>query len=199
MKFALTAAAILAACALPGMARADAIIPGYFGGIVDDGSNTGVAPQNTTFVPGDPITGNFTFDATTDTFTSFQIGGYSAAPGYTSTLSPPLAATSYAYIGVENPVANAGPSDLLQINFYYETTPGPSTVDIAAFIANPGPFSQDLSGGSPSFFSAFLTNPDGSITQVGALLTSFAVPEPADLLVMLPALAGLGLVRRRIG
>ena len=197
MKIVLAAAAV--SLAFASVARADITFPGYFGGIVDDGTYTNSGPENTSYVPGQPISGSFMFDATTDTFTSFNIGGYTAPAGYTSIYSPPLAATSFAYFGVQNPVPDAGPSADLQLDFYYESPPFSSTTNIASFIGNPGAYSQDLSGGSPSFFSVYLTNPDGSVTQVDALLTSFAAPEPESLLIIVPALAGLGLIRRRAG
>jgi len=170
-----------------------------FGGTVDDGTYTNSGPQNTSFVAGQPISGVFVFNPTTDKFTSFRIGGYSAALGYTSVYSPPLASTAFAFLGVQNPVLDSGPSDALQINFYYETPPFPSTTNIASFIENPGAYSQDLTYYAPSFFSVYLTNPDGSVTQVDGLLTSYVVPEPASLLITLPALAWLGLIRRRVG
>jgi hypothetical protein len=198
MKIAFAAAAVFSACVFTTAAHADYLVWGSFGGIVDDGTYTNSGPVNTSFVPGEPISGNFDFDATTDTFNSFSIGGYTAAPGYTTIYSPPLTATAFAFFGVQNPVPNAAPSDDLEIDFYYENSPFPSTVNIAAFIENPGPYSQDLSGGSPSFFSAYLTNPGGSITQVDGLLTSFAVPEPTSLVITLSALTALGLIRRRI-
>jgi hypothetical protein len=201
MRIGLAAAAFSAACVVATAARADIMINVSFGGIVDDGTYTDSGPVNTSFTPGDPISGSFAFDTVTDTFASFQIGGYQAQPGYTSIYSPSLASTAYAYLGVQNQVLNAAPSNSLQINFYYETIPGPSTVNIAAFIADPGTFSQDLSSGSPSYFAAFITNPDSSITQVDGLLTSYSavVPEPASLLIVLPALAGVGFMRRRGG
>ncbi len=199
MRIVVAAAAIVSACGFASAARADAMMEGFFGGIVDNGTYTDSGPQNTHFAAGQTINGSFMFDETTDSFTSFEIGGYFASPGYTTVVSPPLAATAFAYIGVQNTVANAGPSNALQINFYYETPPGPSTVNIASFIANPGAFSQDLTGGSPSFFAAYLTNPGGSVTQVDGLLTSYAAPEPASLLLTLPGLAALGLIRRRFG
>jgi MYXO-CTERM domain-containing protein len=199
MKMSLTAAALTIVCAGAPVARADVVIPVDFAGIVDDGTYTDSGPVNTSFVAGQPIAGSFAFDATTSTFLSFQIGGYTAAPGYTSVFSPPLASTSLVYLGVQNQVPNAAPADRLQINLYYETAPGPSTVNIAGFIGNVGQFSQDLTSGSPSYFAAYLTNADGSVTQVDGLLTSFVAPEPASLLIALPALAGLGLIRRRRG
>ena len=195
MKLALAAAAFVA---FTSSAYADVLLPGYFGGVVDDGTYTDSPPVNTSFVPGQSISGQFVFDATTDMFTSFSIGGYTAQPGFTSIYSPPLVSTGYAYLGVQNPVLNSAPSNSLQINFYYETVPGPSTVNIASFIAHPGAFSEDLAGGSPSYFAAYVTNPNGSITQVDGLLTSYVVPEPASLLLALPALAGLALRRRRL-
>jgi hypothetical protein len=189
----------MAVCAGATAAHADVVIPVHFGGVVDDGSYTDSGPVNTSFTAGQPITGSFVFDTTTSTFLSFQIGGYIAAPGYTTVFSPPLASTAFVYLGVQNQVPSAAPSDSLQINLYYETSPGPSTTDIAAFIRDVGKFSEDLASGSPSYFAAYLTNPDGSVTQVDGLLTRFAVPAPASLLIVLPALAGLGLVRRRGG
>ncbi len=197
MKFALAVTAIVITGAFGAPAHADVIIPGYFGGIVDDGTYTDSGPVNTPFVAGQPITGSFTFDATTDMFTSFQIGGYTAQPGYTSIYSPALSQTAYAYLGVQNPVANAAPSNSLQINFYYENLPGQSTANIANFILHPDGYSQDLLGGSPSFFAAYITNGDGSVTQVDGLLTSYAAPEPASLMLALSGLTGLGFVRRR--
>jgi hypothetical protein len=179
-------------------AGADTMLTVAFGGTVDDGTYTDSGPVNTSYTPGQSITGSFQFDETTDTFTSFQIGGYTAKPGFTSIYSPPLASTGYAYAGVQNQVQNAGPSNSLQINFYYETPPGPSTVNIGAFLANPGAYSQDLSGGSPSYFAAYLTNADGSNTQVDGLLTSYqVVPLPASVALLLPGLLGLGLFGRR--
>ncbi len=197
MKIAVVAAVVVSAFVTA--AHADVLIPVSFGGIVDDGTYTNSGPEDTSYVPGEPISGGFVFDATTSTFVSFTIGGYSAATGYTSVYSPPLTSTAFAFLGVQNTVPNSAPSDELQINFYYETPPFPSTTNIAAFIEDPGAYSQDLTFFSPSFFSVYLTNPDGSTTQVDGLLTSFAVPEPASLLVTLSALAGLGLIRRRIG
>lgn len=195
MKMVLAAAAALFGFA--SVARADVIIPGWFGGIVDDGTYTNSGPENTSYVPGQAISGGFLFDATTDTFTSFNIGGYTAPAGHTSIYSPPLTSTAFAFFGVQNPIPDSGPSADLEIDFYYESAPFPSTTNIASFIRNPGDFSQDLSGGSPSFFSVYLTNPDGTVTQVDGLLTSYAAPEPASLMVILPAIAGLGLSRRR--
>ena len=178
-------------------AHADILIPGAFSGVVDDGTYTNSGPVNTTYVPGQPITGSFIFDGTTDTFTSFEIGGYTASPGYTTIYSPPLSSTAYAYFGVQNTVLDSGPSSALQINFYYETPPFPSTTNITSFLLNPGNFSQDLSGGSPSFFAAYVTNQDGSVTQVDGLLTRYAAPEPASVLLVLMAFAGMGLIRGR--
>jgi hypothetical protein len=162
----IVASALFCICSIASVAQADVLIPGAFSGTVDDGTYTDSGPQNTSFEAGQPIGGSFLWDATTAAFETFSIGGYTAAPGFTTVHSPALSATPYAYIGVENPVASAAPSDLLQINFYYETTAGASTANITSFILNPGTFSQDLTGGSPSYFAAYLTNPDGSVTQV---------------------------------
>nr|WP_294551278.1 hypothetical protein [uncultured Rhodopila sp.] len=199
MKQLVAVSALLCACAAASVAQADVLIPGAFSGIVDDGSYTDSGPQNTGFEAGQSINGSFLWDATTAAFQTFSIGGYTAAPGFTTVYSPALSATPYAFIGVENPIANAAPSDLLQINFYYQTTAGASTADITSFIRNPGAYSQDLTGGSPSYFAAYLTNTDGSVTQVDGLLTFYEAPEPASLLLTLPALLGLGAVRRRRG
>jgi hypothetical protein len=190
---------VVAFCA-SGPAWADVIIKASFGGIVDDGTYTDSGPVNTSYTVGQAISGSFVFDATTSSFTSFSIGGYTAAPGYTTIFSPPLTSTGYGYLGVENPVANSAPADLLQINFYYETTPLPSTATIASFIANPGSFSQDLSG-TPSYFAVDLTNANGTNTEVDGLLTSYVatLPEPGTLWLALPALAACALIRRRTG
>jgi hypothetical protein len=197
MKHVIAASALLCVCATASVAHADVLIPGAVSGIVDDGTYTDSPPLNTSFLPGQTITGSFVWDATTDAFQTFTIGGYTAAPGYTTIYSQSLASTAFAYVGVQNPVANAGPSNALQIDFYYETAPGPSTADITSFIVNPGAYSQDLTGGSPSYFAVYLTNADGSVTQVDALLTFYAAPEPASLLLTLPALLSLAAVRRR--
>ena len=203
MKLLLAAAALLATSAFTPAAHADVLLNGMFGGTVDNGSNTDSAPTNTTYQAGQAITGSFVFDATTSAFTAFTIGGYSAAPGFKSIYSPPLAATGYAYLGVQNPVTNAAPSNALQINFYYEGAL-PSTTPIASFIQNPGAYSTDVLGGAPSFFAASVTSAAGIVSRVDGLLTSYsvtspaAVPEPASLLAILPALTGLGLLRRRV-
>jgi hypothetical protein len=198
MKRVIAVAAMLSACAAACAAHADVMIPVAFSGIVDDGTYTDSGPQNTAFVAGEAISGSFLWDATTTAFATFSIGGYTAAPGFTTIYSPPLTATDYAYLGVENPVADAAPSDRLRINFYYETAAGASTASITAFIETPGTFSQDLAGGSPCYFAVYLTNADGSITQVDGLLTSFQeVPEPTSLRLSLPALPGPGALRRR--
>jgi hypothetical protein len=197
MKATISAALLAVALHVAGAARADTILSVNFGGTVDDGTYTDSGPINTPFVAGQSITGSFQFDETTGTFTQFQIGGYTVKPGYTSIYSPPLASTAYAYAGVQNQVLNSGPSNSLQINFYYETPPGPSTVNIGAFLANPGAFSQDTSGGSPSYFAAYLTNADGSNTQVDGLLTSYqAVPLPPGLPLLLSGVLGLGIAAR---
>jgi hypothetical protein len=152
---------------------------------------------NTSFVAGQAITGSFQFDENTNQFVAFQIGGYSVQPGYTSIYSPPLASTAYAFAGVQNQVPDSGPSNLLQINFYYEGAL-PSTLNIAQFLANPGAWSQDLSGGAPSYFAANLNIGQGDNVQVDGLLTSYeVVPLPATLSLLLPSLVGLGLFSRR--
>jgi hypothetical protein len=165
-----------------------------FSGTVDDGTYAN-APMNTSFVPGDPISGSFVFNTSTLMFTSFQIGGYTA-PGATTIYSPPLSATSFAYLGVEATNTSGQPTAELQLDFYYEAAL-PSTVNIAQFIQDPGDYSTDLTGGSPSQFNVFLTNSDGSVTTVGGLLTSYSVPEPGAMLLIAPALLGLAFVRRR--
>ena len=73
MKVVPTAAVIVLACAFATVANADVLIPGYFGGIVDDGTYTNSGPENTTFIAGEAISGSLVFDATTSAFTSFEI------------------------------------------------------------------------------------------------------------------------------
>ena len=194
MKPVLAAAVAMLGLGLAASAHAAAIY-GNFSGIVDDGTYTSSPPVNTSFTPGQSISGSFVFDNSSDAFTSFEIGGYST-PGAPTIFSPPLAATGFAFVGEKAVDVTGAVTSLLQINFYYENML-PSTVDIAAFIQDPGAYSQDLTGGSPSYFSVFLAN-GGSPIQVDGLLTSYATPEPAAVLLMLPALAGFGLARRRV-
>ena len=192
----LAAAVIALGLAAASSAHANTI-PVAFSGTVDDGTYAN-APSNTSFTPGQTISGAFAFDTTTDTFTSFEIGGYTA-PGAPTIFSPPLAATGLGYFGVEatNP-ATGSPTAELVLDFYYEGAL-PSTTDIASYILNPGAYSTDLAGGSPSQFNVFLTNADGTTTTVGGLLTSYAAPEPGAMMLIAPALAGLAFARRRFG
>lgn len=188
-----TVAALLALALATGAAQATTI-PVAFSGIVDDGSNLGVPPTNTGFAAGAPISGSFVFDTSTNTFTSFQIGGY-AISGATAIYSPPLAATGFAYLGERTTDASGQPTAELQIDFYYEGAL-PATTDIGAFIANPGAFSTDLAGGAPSYFAVNIPGPNGPV-QLDALLTAYAAPEPGALMLAAPALFGLAFARRR--
>ena len=183
--------------ALAASAAHAATIPVSFNGTVDDGSYAN-PPVNTTFRPGQPISGSFVFNTVTDTFTSFRIGGYVAPAAAVTMFSPPLAATGSAFLTDEaTSVATGRPTAEFSIDFYYEVAL-PSTTNIVSFIENPGAFSTDLAG-QPSTFSVFLANADGSDTTVSGLLTSYVVPEPGAMMLMAPALAGLAFARRRVG
>ena len=192
MKFAL-----LVALALTASVAHAATIPVAFSGTVDDGTYAN-PPIKTPFTPGEPISGSFVFNTTTDTFNSFEIGGYTAPAGAVTSFSPPLAATGFAFLSDELVSATTGePAAEFSIDFYYEAAL-PSTTNIVSFIENPGAFSTDLAG-TPSTFSVFLDNPDGSTTTVSGLLTSYQVPEPGAMMLLAPALAGLVFAHRRLG
>jgi hypothetical protein len=88
----LAAAGLFAACVVCTAARADVIIAGYFGGIVDDGTYTNSGPVNTPFNPDAPITGSFMFDITTDSSRgsrSAVIPRSPATPAFTARRSRP--------------------------------------------------------------------------------------------------------------
>jgi hypothetical protein len=168
-----------------------------FSGTVDDGTYAN-APVNTPFTPGEAIAGSFVFNTTTDAFNSFQIGGYTAPAGSVTSFTPPLAATGFAFLADELVNAATGePTGELSIDFFYEGALA-NTTNIASFINNPGAFSTDLSG-EPSTFSVFLDNPNGSVTTVSGLLTSYAVPEPGAIMLLASAVASLAFTRRRAG
>lgn len=187
-------AAAFLALGMSATAAHAAIITQTLYGTVDDGTYSGVAPTGTSYVPGNHVTLTYSFDTTTDMFTSFNIGGYSAPAGATTIYSPPLNATSYIYAGEKLIDGSGNLLALLQVNFYEVTPPYPlpSSANIGAFLANPV-YSTDLSSGSPSYFSVLLQDANGNVTtSFGAVL-----PEPMTITLLAAGVAGLRLARRR--
>jgi hypothetical protein len=86
MKLKWTVAALVVALSASISAHADSIVTVAFRGIVDDGTNTDSGPVNTPFVVGQSISGSFQLDVTSDRFLAFEIGGYTAQPGFTLVL-----------------------------------------------------------------------------------------------------------------
>jgi hypothetical protein len=182
MKRLLTLAVAVAAVASPLSAQA-AVLDVNFSGLVQ--SQTG-----TTFAVGSPISGEFLYDASSSTYLSFKIGGYSVAPGYASSASVTPDQYSALYTAQVSPVPLGGTInstfslDLEGMNQW-------PTFDAVALLTHssqiPGNLDTTLSN-----FGFYTANADGTnIQQLTASITRFAVPEPASFGLLLVGAAAM--------
>lgn len=188
MKNSLKLAAACAALVTTLSANADTIDAKFTGQVA---SQTG-----TSFAIGSTISGGFIFDTVSNSFTMFQIGGQSSAPGYVSKANITPDQYTALYQAQVSPVEFGG---TLNSTFVVDLEglakwPGTNAIDLltnAALIPN-----LDFPASS---FGFFIANADGTGQRsVNASLGSFlitAVPEPTTVLLLVAG--GVLLAARR--
>ena len=157
-----------------------------------------VASQTgTSFVVGSALSGEFIFDTVSSSFTMFQIGGQSSAPGYVSKADITPDQFTALYQAQISPIVSGG---MLNSTFVLDLEglakwPGTDAIGLltnAALSTN-----LDLAN---STFGFFISNADGTGQHsVSATLGSFsvtAVPEPTTVLLFLAGGALLAARRR---
>jgi hypothetical protein len=191
MKRLLTLAVAVAAVASSLSAQAT-VLDVKFSGIVQ--SHIG-----TSFADNAPISGEFFLDSSTSKYLSFKIGGYSVAPGYTSSATITPDQYSALYTAQVSPVTQGGTINST-FSLDLEGKNQWSTFNAVALLAD-----NSQLPGNIDFYSTFgfyTGNADGTnIKQLTASLNSIAVstvPEPENFELMMVGwlVIGIRLARR---
>ena len=183
-----------------------AVVPGHASTI--SASFTGTVSQTTGATGravGNTISGHFDVDSVTGSFLDFMIDGKSPLAGYLSTEAFTAGNFDAIYTAQVSPVALGTPSnssftlDLSSLsNWPFTDTPLTLLLDNGQLATNLDTIGNPMSS-NPSFFSYYTAQSNGSnVVALRANLTSIsAVPEPANVSLVMCSLLGVGVFLRR--
>ena len=162
-------------------------------------SGTVATQSGTTFATGAAINGEFVFDTVSASFLSFNVGGQSVAPDFTSTAAVTPDRYSAIYRAQVSPVLGGDRNSSFNVDL--EGLAPWSSDDAVALLSNAAQLSSNLDTAFSSF-GFYMANSDGTdVHSLNASLTGLqvsAVPEPASALLLVFGIVGLAVFRRQL-